>query len=57
MLVLSHLETRSGTSASMRHIILGEERSKRDGARWAEHFASSISGSLRTFRMFRSESH
>lgn len=31
--------------------------SKRDGARWAEHFASSISGSLRTFRMFQSESH
>lgn len=41
----------------MRRIILGEGRSERDGARWAERFASSIGGSLRTFRMFQRESH
>lgn len=52
MLVLSRLGMKSGTSASMRRIILGEGRSKRDGARWAEHFASSLGGSLRRFRMF-----
>lgn len=48
---------RSRTRASTRGIILGEERSERDGARWAERFASSMSASLRTFRMFRTESH
>lgn len=48
---------KSGTGASTRGIILGEERSERDGARWAERFASSTSAPLRTFRMFRTESH
>lgn len=56
-LVLSHLGMKSGTSASMRGSILGEGRSKRDGARWAERFASGSGGSLRRFRMFRRESH